>query len=273
MSSSTRGVWRVPGWWHEYQLIMSPQRRKRAFLPWPIFLSVTHTHKSLSLKWTPCPFLLKGTLSFKCFALSLMIESYLGQENTFLWKVFVNSCEDNLSPKLLVAPGEGGKYCTCSHVFECLRMHRHKQSSRHTKFSDTHITHTDTWPLAVGQVHPLISVTPVIKSVSIFLTSASQQCEYVPRYLLSCSSFPPVIRIHAHKHKLNCLFNNLPTRVCCTLEVNCKGFLEVIQHKASINNLTNRHTFSLPIDRFQNSYSQSQRSQKGFWQARSCQDW
>lgn len=111
-----------------------------------------------------------------------MIESYLGQ-NTFLWKAFVNSCEENLSPEMVMVTCMGGKYCTCSHVFGT-HVCTHAQWSRCTctKRLNTHVTHTHaqtqmSWPLTVCHV-PLISVTLVIKSVSIFLTSAPQQCEY-----------------------------------------------------------------------------------------------
>lgn len=35
----------------------------------------------------------------------------------FSEKVFVKSCEDNLSLKVATVSSEGGKYCTCLHVF------------------------------------------------------------------------------------------------------------------------------------------------------------
>ena len=106
-----------------------------------------------------------------------MIESYLGQQNIFLWKVFVRSCEKNLSPEMVKLTCMGGKYCTCSHVFGthvCVNTHTHTPTHTHwqwlrriwTKCSNINITHTHThtqtqmsWPLTVGHVAPHISDT------------------------------------------------------------------------------------------------------------------
>ena len=100
--------------------------------------------------------------------------------------------------------------CMLTHTF--IHIHNdedaHVQNTRKATLHTHTLTHTHTqmsWPLAVGHV-PLISVTLVIKGVSIFLTSAPQQCEYTV-YQDTCSSFPPVV----HTRKLDCLCNNLPT--------------------------------------------------------------
>lgn len=61
------------------------------------------------------------------------------------------------------------------------------------------------WPLAVGHV-PLISVTLAIRSVSIFLTSAPQQCEYtVYPDTYSLTLIISTCHTHVHSRKLDCL--------------------------------------------------------------------
>ncbi len=69
------------------------------------------------------------------------------------------------------------------------------------------------WSLTAGHVD-LISVTLMIKRVSIFLTSAPLLCEY--RYLFPCSSVAPVM--HIHTCQLDSLHNNLPVSDCCILD-------------------------------------------------------
>lgn len=174
-----------------------------------------------------------------------MIETYLSQENTVLWKAFANSCEDNLSPEVK-ATCNGGKYCTCSHVFAHMDTHTHTISKMHmysnppaynlsaNRLMDAHVqnaqtpklhthTHTDVRAFSCGPRLPHIGNTSDRKCQHFLdICSPAVWVYSIRRYVLSCSSFPPVI----HTCKLDCLRNNLPTRDCCILDwtrILCEG--------------------------------------------------
>lgn len=141
-----------------------------------------------------------------------MIESYLGQKSMFLWKAFVNSCEENLSPVRIPLTCTGGKYWTCSHVFSaCLptHTHAHAQWSRCTCRMGNHTAHS------------AFSCTPCPPHIG---DTSNQKCQHfvdicsptawvfsVPRYLLSCSSFPPVRQTYTHTDWTACMIH------CCIL--------------------------------------------------------
>lgn len=198
-----------------------------------------------------------------------MIESYLGQSSAFLLKVLVNSCEDNLSLEVVVVISEGGKYCPSLHVsggYVCTRNRTVSSNCTCNIFRRTYYSHTQiqmSWPLAVGTV-PLISVTLLIRSVSVFLDICFPAAWLHIQILLLII---PTCRWHAHT---NC-------SACSTLcqrefaeywseQVIYEGFVELTKSWALTqqfyhltSNTGNKHTniFSYPIHLFQHSTSQS----------------
>lgn len=169
-----------------------------------------------------------------------MIESYLGQQNTILWKAFVNSCEDNLSPEVLMVTCKGGKYCTCSHVFgtHVLYAHAHNDQDAHVQNARTPTLHphtythtnTDVMAFSCGPGSPHIGDTSDQKCQHFLdICSPAVWVYSIPRYLLIIPT------CHSHTRHTNTHTNWIACATICQQEIAAYWTEQVIHIRACLN--------------------------------------